>query len=420
MNIDVHKELRRPAKFLKTFFKWGACAVLVGAICGLVGTAFHYAVALATSAFRAHGWLLYLLPIAGLLIALGYHLCHLDQDPGTNLVIRSIRTPEKTRLVIAPLIFVGTALTHLCGGSSGREGAALQIGGSLGTALGQLFRFEEKDLHVMTMCGMAALFSALFGTPVTAAVFSLEVISVGVLYYSAFLPCVIAALVACKIAALLGVEETSFILSFVPSVGPMVLLKVIVLALAAAMCSILFIHTVHSAHKLYDRFLPNPFLRIAVGGALVVLLTLAVQTRDYNGAGMDVIVRALGGQARPWDFALKILFTALTLGCGFKGGEIVPTFFIGSTLGCVIGTVLGMDPGFAAAIGLICLFCGVVNCPMASLLLAMELFGSSGLPLFAAGVAVSYVMSGYYSLYTGQKIVYSKTAAEYIGRDTKQ
>ena len=161
MNITLQQELRRPAKFLKTFFKWSLCAILVGVLCGLIGTAFHYSVALAASAFRAHGWLLYLLPAAGLLIVLGYHLCRMDEDPGTNLVIRSIRTPEKTRLVIAPLIFVGTTLTHLCGGSSGREGAALQIGGSVGTYLGQLFRFEEKDLHVMTMCGMAALFSHL-------------------------------------------------------------------------------------------------------------------------------------------------------------------------------------------------------------------------------------------------------------------
>ena len=416
----IRQELGHPAVFLKTFVKWLACSLIVGALGGLIGTAFHHAVSFASGAFRTHSWLLYLLPAAGLLISGAYHLFDMDRDPGTNLVILSIRAKEKMRLITAPLIFAGTVLTHLCGGSSGREGAALQIGGSIGTGIGTLFHFDEKDMHTMTMCGMAALFSALFGTPVTAAVFSLEVISVGVLYYSAFLPCMIAALTACKIAGWLGVEPNSFVLSFVPSIGTKVLLKVLVLGLAIALCSILFVRTMHAAHKLYDRFFPNSFVRIAAGGALVVLLTLLVGSRDYNGAGMDLIVRALNGSARPWDFALKILFTALTLGCGYKGGEIVPTFFIGSTLGCVLGQVLGLDPGFVAALGLVSLFCGVVNCPMASILLAMELFGSDGLPLFAAAIAVSYIMSGYYSLYSGQKIIYSKTAAEYIGRDAEQ
>ncbi len=419
MKERVRSDFAESISFLKTFFKWLLCAAVVGSICGLVGTAFHFAVDWATQTRQAQPWLLYLLPVAGLVIVASYHLCGMDRDRGTNLVILSIRTDQRAPIVMAPLIFLGTVLTHLCGGSTGREGAALQIGGSIGTFLGRVFRLNQKDLHVMTMCGMAALFSALFGTPVTATIFSLEVISVGVLYYAAFLPCALAALIAARIAGAFGIAPTAFALACIPSVGWSSVLQVVAVALVCALCSMGFILCMHGAGRLYERLLKNPYLRIVVGAALVIVLTLLCGSRDYNGAGMDVVVRAIGGQARPWDFLLKIIFTALTLGAGFKGGEIVPTFFIGATLGCTLGGLIGLDPGFAAAIGLVAMFCGVVNCPLASILLSIELFGAQGLALFAIACAVSYMMSGYYSLYSGQKILYSKLSAEYINLNAR-
>ena len=172
--------------YLRTLAKWLFCALLTGGVCGLLGTAFHYSIRYATGLRADHGWLLYLLPLAGLVIVALYRLCGIAHDEGTNLVLNSIRTQNEIPLKMTPLIFIGTVLTHLCGGSAGREGAALQIGGSIGTALGRLVRLDEKDLHIITIAGMSALFAALFGTPVTAAVFSMEVISVGVTYLRIF------------------------------------------------------------------------------------------------------------------------------------------------------------------------------------------------------------------------------------------
>lgn len=405
--------------YLKTLAKWLFCALLTGGVCGLLGTAFHYSIRFATGLRADHGWLLYLLPLAGLIIVALYRLCGIAHDEGTNLVLNSIRTQNEIPLKMTPLIFIGTVLTHLCGGSAGREGAALQIGGSIGTALGRLVRLDEKDLHIITIAGMSALFAALFGTPVTAAVFSMEVISVGVVYYAAFLPSIVAAAVASLIARGFGIAPTAFRLGALPGISLASLGKAALLAAACAVVSILFIASLHGAARLYRRLFQNPYLRIAAGGCLVILATLLCGVPDYNGAGMESIIRAIeGGQAHWYAFLLKILFTALTIGAGFKGGEIVPTFFIGATFGCALGPVLGLDAGFAAAVGLVALFCAVVNCPLAALALAIELFGGGGLLLFAAACAVSYLLSGYYSLYSGQHIIYSKLRAEYVNRTT--
>ena len=401
-----------------TFVKWLFCAVLTGILCGGIGTAFHYAIDCATVLRLERPWLLYFLPVAGVAIVFFYRLAGFERDPGTNLVIRSIRSSEEVPLQMAPLIFLGATLTHLCGGSAGREGAALQIGGSVGARLGRLLHLREKDLHVITMCGMSALFSALFGTPVTAALFCMEVISVGVVYYVALLPCLAAAITAQYVAAFFGVEAIFYQIPALSVFSFSALPRIIVLAIACALVSILFIVCMHRAEWLYHRFLPNAYLRAAAGGLLLVALTLLVGSRDYNGTGMDIIGQALAGHAAGPAFLLKIVFTALTIGAGFKGGEIIPTFFIGSTLGCALGGLLGLDPGFGAALGLVGVFCGVVNCPLASVLLSIELFGSASLPRFARVCAISYLLSGYYSLYAGQKIIYSKLRTEYINQDT--
>lgn len=405
--------------YLRAFLKSAFIAGSAGVVCGGVGTLFHFSVDLATQTRMAHPWLLFLLPAAGVLIAWLYKLGRMENDRGTNLIFDSVRTEERPPLRLGILIFISTVLTHLCGGSSGREGAALQIGGSIGSSMGKLLRLSPKDCRILIMCGMSGLFSALFGTPVTAAMFSMEVISVGILQYSALLPCLFSALVAFKLSTFLGVEPVAFSVPCPSGLSFDLIWRVAALALAAAVVSILFCKAMHVAGHLYQRFLPNPMLRAAAGGALVVAVTLLLGTTDYNGAGMDVVGRALAGTARPEAFVLKLLLTALTLGAGFKGGEIVPAFFIGSTFGCVAGQVLGIDPGFAAALGLIAVFCGVVNCPVTSLLLSVELFGSCSILIFALTCAISYLMSGPYSLYSSQKLTYSKLEPTFVDRHTK-
>lgn len=405
--------LRRMAAYLKVFARRTALSVLIGLLCGGLGGLFHYVVDLSSGMFHAHGWLLYLLPLAGMAIVWLYHRAGIFQDKGANLVLASLRTGETVPARVAPLIFAGTVLTQLCGGSAGREGAALQIGAGTATCFNRVFHLEGKSANRMTMCGMSALFAAVFGTPITAALFSMEVSAVGVLHYAALYPCLVSSITAWEVSRYMGTAGVTMPAIPLPSPDVGTLFRVLALTLACAAVSILFLEVMHLAGRLYRRFFDGkPYRRAAVGGLLVAAATVLLGTRDYNGAGMEVAVAAVGGQAASWAFLLKILLTALTIGAGYKGGEIVPAFFIGATFGCVAGPWLGLDPGLAAAIGLIALFCSVVNCPVASMLLSVELFGGTRLWMFAVVCGVSYLMSGYSTLYSEQKIIYAKLGEE--------
>jgi H+/Cl- antiporter ClcA len=397
------------------FVKWLAFACLIGIVTGLVGTAFHYALDWATETRTANSWLIYLLPIAGLIIVASYRVTRMEDDKGTEFVIGAVREGRVLRFRTAPLIFLGTVLTHLTGGSAGREGAALQLGGCVSGSLGKLLRLDDKDERIITMCGMAGGFSALFGTPLAAAVFAMEVESIGVMYYAALVPCVLSALIANLVSSAFGVASTSFTLTFIPAFSPVVFIQVIALGVVFAILANLFCRAMSGSSYLYKK-IKNPYIRIFAGGVVVILLTLLVRTNDYNGAGMNVITAALAGDVVPWAFALKIVFTALTLGAGFKGGEIVPCFFVGATSGAAIAPLIGMDGGYGGALGLIAVFCGVTNSPMTSILLGYELFGGQGVALMALCAAVSYLLSGYSGLYHEQKIMYSKTSPVFLGR----
>ena len=250
------------------------------------------------------------------------------------------------------------------------------------------------------------------GDQLTATVFALEVINVGHFRYAALFPCLLSALTANAIPRLLGLPGEHYRLSGLPGLGPVSLLQCGGLAVLAALASILFCTLMHQAGRLYKKHLPNQYIRAAAGAALVIALTLIEGSGDYNGAGGHIIELALEGQLRvPWAFALKMLFTALTLGAGFRGGEIVPALFIGSTLGCAAAPLFGLDPAFGAAVSMIALFCGVVNCPLASIFLSIELFGGEGLLFFALACSLSFLLSGRYSLYSSQNIIYSKLDA---------
>ena len=407
--------LERSAAFARAFVKWLAVTGLIG---GLVGSAFYLSVAKATELRGEIPWLLYLLPLAGVAIAWLYRATRMEHE-GTSEIIGSIRSGEGVPLVLVPVIFVSTAVTHLCGGSAGREGAALQIGGGLGFAAGRLFRLDGKEQRMATLCGMSALFSALFGTPLTAAVFALEVVSVGQLYYSGLVPCLAAALAAYGVTGLFGIAPTRFDIPFVALTADG-LWRVAVLAVLCALVSILFCVTMHKSAHFAEKYLPNAYLRAAAGGVIIIALTLLLGTTDYNGAGVGVITAALErGEARPEAFLLKLVFTAVTLASGYRGGEVVPAFFIGSTFGCAAGALLGLDPGFAAGIGLVAVFCGAVNCPVASMFLSVELFGSGEILYFALACCVSYMLSGYTGLYSSQKIMYSKLRPEFIDINAK-
>ena len=404
--------------YVAALLKWMAVGALVGGVGGFVGAAFHLGVSYATAVRQAHPWILYLLPVGGVVIAGLYKLCKLE-GKGTNAVIESVHFGKSVPTLLVPLIFVATVITHLLGGSAGREGAALQIGGGIGFEAGRLLRLGEKDLPLATLCGMSAVFSALFGTPLTAAIFAMEVISVGVFYYAGLIPCLTAALVGYLVSLLMGVPPTHFAVAD-PGLDPWTMLLVILLAIGCAVVSILFCRGLQKTGKLAARLLPNPYGRVLVGGALVIVLTLLVGNTDYNGAGMEMVERAMSGEAEPWAWLWKLLFTAVTIGFGYKGGEVVPSFFVGACFGCVLGGAMGLPAGFGAAIGLVAVFCGAVNCPIASVFLSIELFSTGDVLYFAMACAISYLLSGYCGLYSSQTILYSKMRAEFINIHTNE
>lgn len=412
--MDKLKELLKP---LARIARLLALATAVGLGMGLAGSAFGLALHWAADTFAQQGWLLYLLPLAGVAIVGFYRLCRVEEDKGTDLVLITVREQQSLPLRMAPLIFTGTVLTHLFGGSAGREGAALQLGGSLAAGLGRLLKLDRKDNRGVIMCGMAAGFAALFGTPLAAAIFALEVVSVGMMYYSALLPCLVSALLGYQVSLWCGLSPTRFPLAGTPPTGLLSWAQAMGMGLLCAVLAFFFCKLLHGAHKLYGKAIPNPYLRAAVGGALVVALTLLVGNRDYNGAGGAVIAAATSGEPIvPYAFVLKMLFTALTLGAGFKGGEIVPALFTGATFGAAVGPLMGLSSAWGAGLGMIALFCGVTNCPLTSFLLAFELFGGEGMIPFALCAGVSYLCSGYTGLYTEQRIVYGKHRAEYVNK----
>ena len=404
-------------QYAVTLLKWMVLGGVIGLVGGIIGSLFHIGVDTATQVRLAHPWVLYLMPVGGLAIVGLYRLTK-TEGKGTNDVIASVHFGEQVPGLLVPVIFVSTVITHLCGGSAGREGAALQIGGGIGYQAGRLLRLGEKDLPLATLCGMSGVFAALFGTPLTATVFALEVISVGVLYYAGLVPCLTAALTGYLVSVFMGVPPTRFTVT-VPGLEVRTMLLVMVLALLCAVVSILFCRGLHGVEHLLKRTLKNPYLRVAAGAAVLIGLTL-LTNGDYNGAGMEVISRAIAGQADPWAWVWKLLFTAITIGCGFKGGEVVPSFFVGAAFGCVAAGWLGLPAGFGAAMGLVSVFCGAVNCPLASIILSVELFGSGDLLYFAMACSISYLISGYCGLYSSQTILYSKLRAEFINVRTHE
>lgn len=402
-----------------SLLKWLVIASGIGAGVGVIASVFGLVLAGVNSFRQAHPLIVLGLPLGGLAIVFLYRFFKNTDDKGTNMVIATISSTERIPFRMAPLIFLSTVITHLFGGSAGREGAALQLGGSIANRVGELIHLNEKDQHIIVMCGMSAGFSALFGTPLAATVFAMEVIGVGIMHYSAMVPCVTASIIAHLMAELLQVPPEVFPVAGVPVMEAGLFFRMVGFAALLGVVSILFCILLHSTEHAYSRLLKNPYVRIFVAGCLVIGLSAALQTNAYLGSGMGIIEEIFHhGSARPWDFLLKMVFTALTLGAGFKGGEIVPSLTIGAAFGCLIAPLFGLPVQLATACGMVGVFCGVTNCPITSFLLAFELFGFEGMPYFLTTAAVSYMLSGYYGLYHAQRIVYSKTEPQYINTHT--
>lgn len=394
-------------EYILNFLRWTIISIITGLISGGIGTLFVKSLGLANNFRTEHPQIILGLPLAGLFIVFLYKICKYN-DKGTNQVISTLHDKSEVPFRMAPLIFISTILTHLFGGSAGREGAALQLGGSLGNQLGRWFRLDKDDTRIIVMSGMSGAFAAIFGTPLAAIIFSMEVGSIGALHVAAFLPCMISALVASSLASTFGCHAEAFTITetmnfSIPNALWMVLLGVFCAVVSMAFCQLL-----HTSGHLFKKYFSNPYIRIVISGLLIIALTIILQTSAYSGAGVNLIEEAFAGETPKMAFLWKMIFTAITLGAGFKGGEIVPSFTIGATLGCLFGTLFGLPVSLCAAVAMVSVFCGVTNSPITSLIIGFEMFGFDSMKFLLIGVAISYVLSGYSSLYGEQTFLFQK------------
>ena len=410
-------KIHHPEKYLSWFLKWTALSVAMGILGGLLGTAFHYALHFVTHLRQEHTWLVLLLPIGGLVSVAWYRLLKLNKNRGTNEIIDAVLDGEELKPQIAPGIFGAAMLTHLFGGSAGREGAALQLGGSTASLLSRVLKLKRDDRRVLIMAGMSSVFAGLFRTPLTAALFCMEFESVGMLFSPALLPCYLSAFTASTVAGRLGVHAEGLLIASYAHLSPGATALCALLAVLIALLGIFMCKVFHSAEHLAQHHVKSPWVRIFAGGVLIAAMTWLVGDHRFNGAGMDMALGAIQGQGEWYYFLLKLLFTAVTLAAGFKGGEIVPTFCIGATFGMTVGTLLGLPAELAGALGLVGLFCCATNSPLTSIVLSVEMFGGENIRLFALVCVVCFVLSGHCGLYASQIIQFHKASTVQSARE---
>lgn len=400
------------------FLRWIILAIITGFVVGGVGILFVKGLGLANAFRNAHSHIILALPLAGLLIVFLYKISKFENDKGTNLIISTLHGESQVPFRMTPLIFISTILTHLFGGSAGREGAALQLGGSIGNQLGRWFKLNDEDTRMIVMCGMSAAFSAIFGTPLAAVIFAMEVGSIGIMHFAAFVPCMFASLVASTFAHEMGCHAEAFTITEPLDFAIVPALLIVLLGILCALISMIFCKTLHASGHLFHKYIPNAYIRVIVGSVIIIALSAILRTTTYSGAGVNLIEEAFAGEVPMMAFFWKIIFTAITLGVGFKGGEIVPSFCIGATFGCLFGTLFGLSPSLCAAVAMVSVFCGVTNSPITSLIIGFEMFGFDSMKYLLIGVAISYMLSGYTGLYSEQTIMYSKFNTQLINRKT--
>lgn len=404
---------------LRYLLRWVPVSLLVGVMAGSASSLLLWSLVVATDLRERHRWLIALLPLAGLFVGWMYWRFGTEVEAGNNLILEEIHaevqdeTLHPQRIIpvrMTPLILLGTFLTHLFGGSAGREGTAIQTGASLADQLARPFRMSPVERRVLLMSGISAGFASVFGTPLAGAVFGLEVLAFGRLSYSAIAPCFLAAFLGDFATHAWGTHHTLYRVAQVPSLNGKGLLLASLAGAVFGLVGMAFGRLTHAIGHLFKSRIAWPPLRPFIGGILVALAVLASGTTRYIGLGIPTIVEAFQGRQPPFQFAWKFLFTALTLGAGFKGGEVTPLFFIGATLGNALSYVLALPPSLLAGMGFVAVFAGAANTPIASTLMAFELFGAEAGAYAGIACVFSYLFSGHAGIYTSQRVGSSKYA----------
>lgn len=406
--------------------KWTLLVLPVSLFAGSIVALFLWLLEKVTFIRFQKGWLFYLLPLAGIVIYFLYKKLGKNTEAGNNLIMDEIHEPGGgVPARMAPMVLLTTLITHLFGGSAGREGTAVQIGGSIAAVLGRLLKLNPADVRILLMTGIAAGFGAVFGTPVTGAIFALEVLAIGTIRYDALVPCLIASILSDIVCTAWGIHHTHYHINTAETVSQlisfihidfMLLLKAIFAGIAFGLASYLFAQLQHSIKKYSNQYIQQKWLIPAIGGLLIIALCFIAGTRDYLGLGVvsnepngiSIVSSFNAGGANTWSWLWKIVFTAVTLGMGFKGGEVTPLFFIGAALGNTIASLTGAPVDLFAGLGFIAVFAGATNTPIACTIMGVELFGGEYVLYYAVACFTAYYFSGHSGIYTAQRSAVGK------------
>lgn len=405
------QKLRLSWTLLRTLLKWIILGSGVGVLSGTASAIFLISLEYVTEMRIMNPWLLFLLPVGGAFVSFLYLKMGKNSAKGNNLIIEQIHNGnEAIPLRMAPLVLLGTLVTHLFGGSAGREGTAVQMGGSLAEGFGKLLKVSPVDRRILLICGISGGFGSIFGTPLAGTVFGIEVLAIGLISHEALLPAFVASFVGNLVtSSLWGVPHVHYHVDWVPALSALVLLKVVFASILFGLTSILFSELTHALKKGYTYVFRNPMIKSAAGGFIVIGLVYALGTRDYIGLGIPLIQGSFEEGVSPFAFLWKLIFTSVTLGAGFQGGEVTPLFAIGATLGHSLSGILQLYGPFLASLGFIAVFCGATNTPIACFLMGVELFGSESAIYMFIACLVSYLFSGHTGIYTSQHIGISKS-----------
>jgi H+/Cl- antiporter ClcA len=407
--------LQRLHSFLNTYptlpfvFKWLAISLILGLFIGTASAGFLYSLDWVTAYRESHLWIIALLPIGGLGIGLLYHYYGKDIQGGNNVLIESIQTPTKTiPFKMVPFIYIGTIVTHLLGGSAGREGTALQIAGAIADQWSKPLRLTTDDRKILLIASIAAGFGAVFGTPLAGAIFALELAFIGRVKYNALWPSFAVAIIADRVTLLWNISHNHYPIQGIPTISYTNILYVILAGLVFGFGAKAFIYGMHWTSKLFKSFIKYPPLRPFVGGVLLVIIIWLWGTTKYIGLGIPTITLSFHQQLEWYDFAIKMGLTILTLAAGFKGGEVTPLFFIGAALGNALSLFIPLPMSLLAGMGFVAVFAGATNTPLACCMMAIELFGIECGLYTSIACVLAYIASGHRSIYKLQTLAESK------------
>lgn len=412
-------------KIARHLLYWTILIVPVSLVTGSLVAFFLWSLDLAIVTRMQHSWLMFFLPFAGVFITFLYKTYGRNADAGNNLILDEIHKPGAgIPAGMTPLVLFSTIITHLFGGSAGREGTAVQMGGSISALFSRWYRLKQRDKRILLVCGMAAGFGAIFGTPLAGTVFALEVLSVGRIKYDALIPCFIASVLADFTCSAYGIHHTRYSIDFIKdarqwlpyfSFDLWLLVKVILSGVVFGLTSYVFAETSHLIKNMGAKYSPGPWLTPVAGGIIIILVSHALGTFDYIGlgitnpeGGVSIVSAFHANGAHTWSWLWKLLLTAITLNTGFKGGEVTPLFFIGATLGNTLATISGSPVDLFAGLGFIAVFAGATNTPLACTFMGIELFGSNNIIYYAVACFTAYYFSGHSGIYGSQRIAVSK------------